>query len=93
MTASTIATTLACHGCVHHRTLATGQTSCHHPLTEWAHRLPVAGTIEEWGHALPMPVAGMRVVANPMAVSLGYWSWPFSFDPTWLVDCSAFEEP
>lgn len=86
-----IATTLACHECVHHRILATGATACRHPLTAAAHKLPIAATIEAMGHALPLPVPGMRVTASQQAIVLGWWSWPYSYDPAWLVDCDKFE--
>jgi hypothetical protein len=32
-----------------------------------------------------------NVTANPAGVRRGWFSWPYNFDPVWLVSCDGFE--
>ena len=41
-----------------------------------------------------MCVAGnARVVGHPTGIKRGWFVWPYSFDPTWLVSCDSHETP
>ena len=31
-----------------------------------------------------------KVKGNPTGVRNGWFSWPFNFDPSWLVSCDGF---
>jgi hypothetical protein len=33
-----------------------------------------------------------KVTANPAGVRMGWFCYPFNFDPTWLVTCDGFKE-
>lgn len=35
--------------------------------------------------------AAARVTANEHGVRMGWFLWPFNFDPTWLVSCDSFD--
>ena len=32
------------------------------------------------------------VVGNPLGIRKGWFSWPYNFDPVWLVSCDGFAE-
>lgn len=82
----------ACYRCTHRRALSGNTHSgCRHPLTAAAHQLPIAAMIEALGQALPVPVPGLEVAGDSHAIAMGWWAWPYNFDPTWLVACNGFE--
>jgi hypothetical protein len=83
----------ACYGCVHSRLLPGSSTlvACHHPMTEQAHRHPLAPTIREMGNALPLNVPGMLVLGHPDGINAGRFSWPYRYDPFWLRFCDGFQ--
>ena len=34
---------------------------------------------------------GLGIEANPHGIRMGWFSWPFNFDPVWLLKCNGFE--
>lgn len=82
----------ACHGCMHHRELpSTTHLACRHPATERAHQNPLAGLITAMGGALPLPSPpGLTVRMHPHGIRNSWASWPWNFDPTWLVECDGY---
>jgi len=40
---------------------------------------------------IPIFFPDLRVVFEEEGILNGWASWPFNFDPHWLVDCTGFE--
>lgn len=82
----------ACYDCIHRRVLpGNTHSACRHPATEFAHANALAGLITAMGGALPMPSpAGLSVIFDRHGIRMGWASWPFNFDPVWLVSCDGF---
>lgn len=82
----------ACYACVHHREIP-GNThlACRHPSTAAAHANPLASLIAATGGAMPLPSPpGLNVKLHTHGIRMGWASWPFNFDPTWLVECDGY---
>ena len=80
MIASTVATSSLSR--VHHHRFPNDNV-CHHPLTEAFTIYRLHRRSRRW--AMPADAGAGHAGRRQPSASLG-WSWPFSFDPTWLVD-------
>ncbi len=83
----------ACDGCVYRRDLpGNTHSACRHPLTMPAHKNPLGPLIEIMGHTLPWPSPpSLNVVGDPHGIRMGWFAWPWNYDPVWLVSCDGFE--
>lgn len=82
----------ACYGCLHHRPIAgNAHLSCRHPATAHAHQNALAAVISTMGNALPLAVCGLDVVFEAYGIAQGWASWPYNFDPAWLVRCDGYQ--
>jgi hypothetical protein len=81
----------ACYGCVHSRPIEGRFLACWHPATARAHDDQLAPWITACGNALPLAVPGLTVEGCRGGVEMGQFSWPFRFDPIWLVSCDGYE--
>jgi hypothetical protein len=82
----------ACYECIHRRVLpGNTRSACRHPATAAAQANPLAGPISAMGNALPMPSPpGLSVIFDRHGIRMGWASWPYNFDPMWLVSCDGF---
>jgi len=40
---------------------------------------------------MPLPTeSDVKLRANPHGVRMGWFAWPYNFDPVWLLECSGF---
>ena len=83
----------ACYRCIHRRELpGDARSQCRHPATEAAHKNALAPLIAATGCALPLQgLPGINVIGDRHGIRMGWFSWPFNFSPTWLVQCDGFE--
>jgi len=66
---------------------------CNHPETKGAHdsigdlfaKLGVLGLFDPNSHYQ------LGITANPHGVKNGWFTWPWNFDPVWLLTCDGFE--
>ena len=35
---------------------------------------------------------GLNITGDPHGIKMGWFQWPFNFDPCWLLTCDGFEE-
>lgn len=79
-----------CYACLYRGELpGDAHSSCVHPSMTFAHENPLAGLIALTGGLPPLPGVAK---GDPHGIRMGWFSWPFNFDPTWLVECSGFKE-
>ena len=34
----------------------------------------------------------VEITGNTYGISMGWFSWPWDFDPTWLISCNGFSQ-
>ncbi len=80
-----------CYKCVYRKNLAgNAHSKCTHPTAEAVKKTlgPMGGLLE----FMPGPVVTNDMVeGDPRGMLKGWFSWPFNFDPTWLVRCNGFK--
>ena len=68
---------------------------CNHPLVKKVLEQKESGIyalmalLGGLGRALPVP--GLKVIGNEHGVRMGWFAWPFNFDPIWLEECSGYK--
>ena len=70
---------------------------CNHPAFGKVNDNPFAEMVAIFagvGRCSPIQakVDGIEVVGHPHGIKNGWFNHPFNFDPTWLLECSGFEE-
>jgi hypothetical protein len=85
-----------CYACKH-RAPVGGDTHscCLHPKNQEMFDNPLAQVMANFagvGRVDPVFIeTGLNIKANPHGVRMGWFNWPFNFDPVWLESCDGFE--
>lgn len=82
-----------CHECKHRRSIP-GNThiSCHNPSFDSIWENPLSELLSMMGAPSSFKSSSIRVIGNPVGIRGGWFSHPFNFDPTWLIECTGFEQ-
>ena len=85
-----------CFECKYNRRGFTAHRSCHHPDIEHVHK--------DEGMGLMAAVAGvfgtttisasyskLNLKVTPHGLRMGWFNWPWDFDPTWLEHCDGYK--
>lgn len=89
-----------CYECIHRREAGPGtaHSSCHHPSSGIAGGggSPLAQVLSLLGkRAGPVvnldAATELGIVANSRGLTMGWFNWPYNFDPAWLQECDGFE--
>jgi hypothetical protein len=83
-----------CHKCQWRRPLpGNAHIRCGHPAADSeAKRGTLADLIGIVGGAPPIAHNKLGVTGHPAGITRGWFSWPYNFDPTWLLTCTGFTE-
>lgn len=75
-----------CYECKHRKDImGDAHSSCNHPKALQEMMLSAMGPVAD---AIP---GRMNVRANTHGSKMGWFAWPFNFDPVWLENCDGFE--
>ena len=71
-------------------------SSCNHPSLAKVKDDPMLGMMAIFasvGRASPMIVTSpeLNIRGNPQGIKMGWFNFPFNFDPVWLENCDGFE--
>ena len=85
-----------CYKCKHRRKLVgSAHSTCQHPETGPAQSDPLLqalGIFAGVGRVSPIQaVTQLHVTGHPTGKRGGWFNWPWSFDPVWLLTCDGFE--
>lgn len=86
-----------CYKCIHQGDVpGSAHSSCKHPKAGGGDPLGMLmATFASVGRVDPVGDADgaekLDIKANPHGVRMGWFNWPYNFDPTWLEECSGFE--
>jgi hypothetical protein len=85
---------LCLRGCRYYRSTGADAlpiSSCFHPAARRAY-LALAEHVASGAPGLPemQPPRGFEVIGDRHAIAMGWWDWPYRFDPMWLVHCEGF---
>lgn len=87
----------ACLTCQHRGTVPNSRhSSCKHPRVEdimssGEDLLRVMDGLVNHSR-VPYLYDNLKVLVNEAAIGEGWCTWPFNFDPIWIIDCTGFEE-
>jgi len=87
-----------CYLCIHRRKIADNAHSrCAHPEVEAEGPNKMAELLSMLGGGRAMPMASqaaqkLNIAAEAHGVRMGWFAWPYNFDPVWLRNCNGFEE-
>lgn len=86
-----------CYQCVHQGEVpGDAHSCCQHPNAGGDDPLGrVMATFASVGRVAPvMDAEGaekLTIKGHPHGIRMGWFNWPYNFDPTWLEECSGFE--
>ena len=84
-----------CYKCKHRGTLpGSAHSRCRHPSNDESEDplLEMLGIFASVGRTPPMQLeTGLNVKGNPHGIASGWFNWPWSYDPVWLVSCDGWE--
>jgi len=82
-----------CYRCKHSEEIpGSAHRKCMYALREMGiESNPFTKMVSIFGGVLK-DVKGMEVVINEIGIKGGWVSFPFNFDPLWIVDCDRYEE-
>ena len=86
-----------CYKCTHRGEVpGSAHSSCTHPSAGGKDTgMEVLAILASVGRTQPVvDVDGatkLNIAADPHGVRMGWFNWPFNFDPTWLQSCDGFE--
>ena len=70
-------------------------STCRHPATNNQTDEPFVGLVMMLTNfSAGKPPAGSRelgITANPHGIRMGWFLWPYNYDPAWLLSCKGFE--
>lgn len=70
---------------------------CNHPSNARLNADPLGqllGILAGAGRVAAPVIGGtkLKIKANPHGVKMGWFTFPYNFDPTWLQECDGFEK-
>lgn len=81
-----------CFTCKHRRDIqGNAHSRCGHPSLAAFENNPLAEMVSLMGGTGPIPNPPFRVVGNYHGIRMGWFAWPFNFDPNWLEECAGYE--
>lgn len=81
-----------CYSCKHRRSIPGNcHISCKHPAIASVFGHPLAEFVVMGGGIPPVLAEVIGVTAHEHGIRSGWFSWPFNFDPNWLVTCNGHE--
>lgn len=92
---------LSCYSCRFRGSLpGDAHSCCRHPDLKGATDDPLAGILAmlaSVGRGQPVVAveAALKkfdIQAKHHGIKMGWFNWPWNFDPVWLLNCNAFEE-
>jgi len=73
-------------------------SSCNHPTNQNELENPMGKTLSIFASVGRMPTImapeaakSLGVTGDPHGIRMGWFNWPYNFDPTWLKTCNGFE--
>ena len=84
-----------CFHCVHRRPVpGDAHSECVHPKTQNTGDMflgiaAMLGRIK--ADEAPLGARELGITAEPHGIRMGWFCWPYNFDPTWLRTCNGFE--
>jgi len=86
-----------CYDCVYRKGLSgSAHSKCNHPSNKEIMSDPLAeimGIFASVGRIPAMDIPNnLNVKGKPHGIKMGWFSWPFNFDPVWLESCDGFKE-
>jgi hypothetical protein len=87
---------LKCLRCKHREELpGTAHIRCNHPENALILSDPLAkmmAILASVGRMVPFLIrTKLSIEYDPYGFKMGWFNWPFIFDPVWLEDCDGFE--
>lgn len=82
-----------CFGCKY-RGHATGSSHsrCNHPSATKISRDELLAMLAGSIFVELESARELEIQANDHGIRMGWFNWPYDFDPTWLENCNGFEE-
>ncbi len=84
-----------CYACRYRDTVpGDAHSSCRHPKTGNTGDVFEGLVSMMVGMQAGRPPAGSRelgITANPQGIRMGWFYWPYNYDPAWLLTCNGFE--
>ena len=90
-----MADTPNCYDCIHQgEVLGSAHSVCHHPeagAKDGNAALAILASVGRGGPAINASGAkALNIEAHPHGIRMGWFNWPYEFDPTWLRGCDGF---
>ena len=85
-----------CYKCIHRRDLGgSAHSRCNHPQAGGGdpgmEAFAILASVQRVAPVVDTDGAtALNILANPHGVRMGWFNWPFNFDPTWLEHCDGF---
>lgn len=84
-----------CYKCKHRGTLSgSAHSKCRHPSTNAIDNPAneLIAILASVGRISPIKAdCGLNVKGDPHGIQNGWFNWPFSYDPVWLISCDGFD--
>ena len=86
-----------CYSCKWRGNLpGSAHSCCRHPSVQGAKNDPLLNVLAIFasvGRTPPMQIntKQLNVIGDPHGVRMGWFNWPWNFDPTWLENCDGWE--
>lgn len=87
-----------CCACKHRGdVIGSSHSTCEHPVAKagrepLGHLLSMVGGNRVGPQIAVQAAATLGIKANAHGVRMGWFNWPYNFDPVWLDHCDGFEE-
>ena len=79
--------------------MGSAHSRCNHPATRNKEESPlmeamaILASVGRVGPTINTDAATeLGIIANPTGVKRGWFNWPYTFDPVWLISCNGFKQ-
>ena len=84
-----------CYDCIHRREApGSAHSTCRHPdagTDDGRAALAILASVGRGGPVVNTAGAeALNIMGNPHGIRMGWFNWPYEFDPTWLQECNGF---
>lgn len=84
-----------CYKCVYRRdAVGSAHSQCIHPANAKINNDPLAqvfAILGSVGRGPGLNVRALNIKGDPHGIRMGWFQWPVSYDPVWLLRCDGFE--